>query len=1219
MNGGPRPPVPGLIPLAALCRRPGRPRRSIDEDAADAAADATATGSRCLETRAAPITAPGRRRHHHRRRRASSAVSKQSRSLSPALERPPRVNPIFVWVRQEDTRIVDVKCEDYDKRNRILLTKTAHGWRAIPRTETLTAPRGSGEESFSIPQESSGHQHKHHHHHHHHHKRRGRKAAKVSHSASVQFPETDSGVEPPWLTTENVNIESLLPSHTIQVKRMSSPSSGNVVAASTESVNSGSEQELPRTDPECSTPDKICDVSPLDNLLAVAELELKQHMESGNWNSLPAPSALNHNLDKFEETHQNNSQQELSENIEKSIGSESSYHDDDDEMSMNDILSRLEQSLQSPQAFDSENHFGEDTEPSEQCKDNHDVTINNKNESAENKYADFSDVQIIEQIANDPPPEDFKTKCENLPEVCETEVNAHVDLIECKSETPNIHNTDLEINDQIVNNEICIEPKNLAENDEIILDQESQDINKTKSEDDAKTTNNESECTITTSEDTFVEAESSTPANESLPLIEQEKCKSEFEECLDLSIKKPTEKPLELSILEDSNEEPTDLSVKKLPGSPKLQPQRPPSQSSEAIQSPQPSGIPAIPASPDIVSTTTSILKGKSIFLESLLANTATKISCEDNIKEASKLLDLGQSRKSASPTVTCSEEIINLEPPLKKLKCDDITLKSLLDKEESNIAESPDTPRLLSLLKASSDTEDPLEEYKQLLLEIDIPNPLMVPKDVFPDLLKHPRREILKILSGHTNKNVALDDILVVYKDKLLAALEGSKKNSAKNDKPRENIKSSVKISSKVVSEIPNKRKSENSKTAGVTENKACLASDIDAANEAAFNPLFWAGYPNPFEMMSNYSNQNDFLQALYAASSLPYLSTQLNELHPGLQMMLGNKVSSPVGFPHIPPINLNNPLEVSMWQEAVMQANMLKSRTSYENAMNLVNIKPNIPKKPQCQDNLGKYNPRIASRHSKDAPTSQSISSSIILPTYSQAGLSNSSNWQNSYLGFGSFPQTTQSSNNLTLDTQFPYSTHKSSKQQQLSPPNIQKKMRESVVSSQYADREKKLQQHILQERQKAQQHQKMLRQQQQQFLQQQQHQLFRQSSSIEKQLFSPVERRGNSFPPFGFSKELVLEKGSNEFQKGSAIDLSNVQNGMQSRGKSDYSPYKTNNVTASAKSLIEDIPEVGSTTGGLEEMPDGHSQLWHPLFGNQTKGYSPWNLPSLAAMGE
>ncbi|KAG8246034.1 hypothetical protein J6590_094007 [Homalodisca vitripennis] len=49
----------------------------------------------------------------------------------------PRVNPIFLWVKQDDTRIVEVLCEDYDKRNRLRLTKTAHGWRAMPRTERL--------------------------------------------------------------------------------------------------------------------------------------------------------------------------------------------------------------------------------------------------------------------------------------------------------------------------------------------------------------------------------------------------------------------------------------------------------------------------------------------------------------------------------------------------------------------------------------------------------------------------------------------------------------------------------------------------------------------------------------------------------------------------------------------------------------------------------------------------------------------------------------------------------------------------------------------------------------------------------------------------------------------------------------------------------------------------------------------------------------------------
>lgn len=50
-----------------------------------------------------------------------------------------RVNPIFLWVKQDDTRIVEVRCEDYDKRNRIRIKKTSNGWRSIPRTDPTTS------------------------------------------------------------------------------------------------------------------------------------------------------------------------------------------------------------------------------------------------------------------------------------------------------------------------------------------------------------------------------------------------------------------------------------------------------------------------------------------------------------------------------------------------------------------------------------------------------------------------------------------------------------------------------------------------------------------------------------------------------------------------------------------------------------------------------------------------------------------------------------------------------------------------------------------------------------------------------------------------------------------------------------------------------------------------------------------------------------------------
>uniref|UniRef100_A0A1B6CZ27 Uncharacterized protein n=1 Tax=Clastoptera arizonana TaxID=38151 RepID=A0A1B6CZ27_9HEMI len=70
-----------------------------------------------------------RRKHKHHRRSHD--------------EPSPRVNPIFLWVKQDDTKIVEVLCEDYDKRNRIRLTKTAQGWRAIPRTERLASALSS--------------------------------------------------------------------------------------------------------------------------------------------------------------------------------------------------------------------------------------------------------------------------------------------------------------------------------------------------------------------------------------------------------------------------------------------------------------------------------------------------------------------------------------------------------------------------------------------------------------------------------------------------------------------------------------------------------------------------------------------------------------------------------------------------------------------------------------------------------------------------------------------------------------------------------------------------------------------------------------------------------------------------------------------------------------------------------------------------------------------
>lgn len=49
-----------------------------------------------------------------------------------------RISPLFVFATCENARITNIRCEEYDKRNRIVITKTANGWRSIPRTDGST-------------------------------------------------------------------------------------------------------------------------------------------------------------------------------------------------------------------------------------------------------------------------------------------------------------------------------------------------------------------------------------------------------------------------------------------------------------------------------------------------------------------------------------------------------------------------------------------------------------------------------------------------------------------------------------------------------------------------------------------------------------------------------------------------------------------------------------------------------------------------------------------------------------------------------------------------------------------------------------------------------------------------------------------------------------------------------------------------------------------------
>ncbi|RZF48457.1 hypothetical protein LSTR_LSTR009141 [Laodelphax striatellus] len=103
-------------------------RKSKKSSSSSSRRRSTSSSSACSDASRKRRKKHKRHHHHHHHHHDDTDI--------PAIPSP-RVNPIFLWVKQDDTRIVEVHCADYDRRNRIRLTKTAQGWRAIPRTERL--------------------------------------------------------------------------------------------------------------------------------------------------------------------------------------------------------------------------------------------------------------------------------------------------------------------------------------------------------------------------------------------------------------------------------------------------------------------------------------------------------------------------------------------------------------------------------------------------------------------------------------------------------------------------------------------------------------------------------------------------------------------------------------------------------------------------------------------------------------------------------------------------------------------------------------------------------------------------------------------------------------------------------------------------------------------------------------------------------------------------
>ncbi|XP_044751654.1 uncharacterized protein LOC123311648 [Coccinella septempunctata] len=1130
MSSASLPPLPALIPISVLRKSPLSNNNSeVGEEnyrdcvpcinrkkvidvqrrtrPARQSPDVLIDNSRSRDASAAPQSRkirPERHRKSNRQRDRHRRAKTKSRSRDGDLchhqDQPPinpRVNPIFVWVRQEDTRIVEVKCEDYDKRNRILLTKTPQGWRATPRTETL------------VPSQKEEDDRKHYHHH----RSKKSKRNKVKQkSAAVQVEdlhyENDEDVlaadkqeesQPDWESP--VNVETLLPSHTIHVHRKDSRRSEQ--SCSIENNVNSAVNESAQIDFKCSA-----ETSPLDNLLAVAELEFNEQIQSGQWESSEHHQTYDKTTesDTIENLEMNEEQKDLMEDIEhlqnliescnQDVGDkmttedniittsqkeECDYtEDEENNLAMNDILSRLEQSLRSPEVIE--------LEPS-QCdtQEQMDKEIPNQlNEEGPNQCDNLTalDVNTSEISLDRVEPEDFEKSCDNPQTVDEP-----------KQEQPT-----------------------------------------------------------------------------------------------DLSLKTMRDLTIEIPPRNDYCEQPTDLSLPRENKLSQSEIYRPPSQNSEALQSPQPSGLPAVLPSPGIVSPGNIINIASNVKDKSAIPETNHQIpELSDNpeimIESQKKPLDLGKCRKSASPTVTCSQEVnsplIEDEPPVKKPKTSEpVTLEERLAVESKTIEDVSQ-----SMLKSSDPSNKdlditPLTQLNQLLLDesLNIPDPMLVPKKILRKIISNPGKEIPELLNSRPELRLpeALEfphllqdpDILVITIQQLEEIIKQQSPMPKKLQKPNDKTvdKKSTKTNDKEDSWKRGMHETgETIKFNNYTENKEAKSSndygDMDIASNAALNQLLWLPYMNQFEALQ-FSRNPDLMMALANSNMARTMPSS-----PNLSHLMSNN-----GFPSVPGNfrmpSYNSPFDMNLWQSSLLQAGLLGQKNA-TNSFDMRNPFKDLMGRANFEDMNRKYmHNQKYSMENKYAMQNQ-----FFQPPPSMSSLSNP------YMNHSQACQANIKTR-MPVASQTSSGTLKNSNPQNTRMSNAQRQHMQEKPYNQGSIRMKPV------------------------------HKLM---SNVKQQQKEDIHNQVHH------SKERYVD-GKTGHYASQPIDLSGASSTTVG-GKSEVMKRQLiDSLNQLNHSRNDDVGEVGSTTASIEEMQEAHKHLWHPLFGTDKCHNNVWNLtPSMTISSE
>ncbi|GAB0093925.1 hypothetical protein DMENIID0001_091180 [Sergentomyia squamirostris] len=1051
------------------------------------------------------------------------------------------VNPVFLWVTQNDTEIVSVRCEDYDRRNRIRLTKTANGtWKATPRTQMLTSNSGRGKKK----------------------KKRDKKKKKKK----KRRKERDDDEEVQIVVASSSKDEEDSSSSTSSRAHVLPPPPETTTAEMPNGVESKPcEKEEDGDDDD----DDIQDVVSLQQ--SSDEMHQQLQEQDDTYIATIHPNDISH--ENEQQTHIHNSQ------------TESVYETFEVDTVVNCVQQQQQNPCkdQAPSLFQTTHHLFNSNIPNSPCNNPNQGHRPKQEQHTEVKYTPFNG-GCKTNNSDDDAQQNFKQ---------EYNLNETTELIETIREIAVTNSEDLDLTDQNtmtgaelldsliehsceVNNISghmddvkrpidCNAEDDYNEEDELLLDSEPVANIISRLSDSPKclsfTESGEIETILESSNIFKTGTEQSL---DDLQLTIKELTEPKFLETASSGSRTQKNMSELTSLLSPDScidEMPKDLSCKGRTPSPS----RPGSHDSDTIQSPQPSGLPPIPPSPDI-------------YIHQRLMSTLTspKIPGKNpanNEQQQPEPLNLGIGRKSASPTVSCSEEAKNLmsdlasaeesllnEPAKKRLKLDTFV------KEKLTSGKDPDPLTQLRLLMSNT-------EWK-------VPSTLLVPKDRLNAVLVSPAREIplllttrpeLRLPEAFAFPNILQDpNILVVSLSQLEAILE-RQDNLFKTNDTSEVFTEDVKQPKKPPREVIVPEKVRNKTPTPTQMPQSNNKFDLDPGALNIFNQMLWLPYFNHLrnqqsEFMKNPNLGNlpatfpDMLMLLAAQNNL---NNSLSNLSSGLPPLMG----------------CNNPLELALWQEAMMQERHASApppppaRTERQQTKKYSTTKQNLQKMTQSQQkfsqmqNLGNFKQHLTSQKSPTAGNYPNFNNQRNNFANLSPHLKNAIPFTYPNLQSAVGKKNNTSQVNSPLSPHFPHTAgfdqmthHHAHQRQSKDKPKYHQDttallnlLNPTLGGFNHDEKTHQMLQHHHQQQQQA------MNNSQQATNQHQQQQMSHQPKL-------KVKSGQHLLDPAAFQRRLLA-------------------------------------------SAVDEMPEVGSTTSGMvDDGTDANSALWHPLFGRDLNNFSP-----------